>query len=849
MGREDFMNRGSTMQGGQSLEAIINEGLRIALLEKTPDQSLEVLLGYLGKAMDGDRTYIFERNQSGCDDNTYEWVADGIQPEKENLQNVALEVCAEWYRKFSIGENIVVSDLEQLRESNPVLYETLAQQDIHSIVVVPLYDDGKVIGFCGVDNPPADSLDYALNILQLTSHFIISSIRRRNLVRELQDRSYDILRALNVDYLGIYEVDFNTDQCITYRANDRLRILSVNFDDGYHTTMEWYISVCVIPEDQKRLRSMTQKNQVLARLKKKKKFYVRYQVRDNPQGLKNMEIHFSVTGKDENSVIFAFRDVNSVVEQEEKQKQETKRDIENILEGARTGIWTMEMEDGCAPRLYADRTMRELLGVREDIEPEECYQHWFQNIESDYVEMVMEALQEMLKSGRAEVAYPWNHPKRGKIYVRCGGVPDRSFDKPGFCVRGYHQDITETMVMRREHEKTLMESLVKVKQANAAKTEFLAHMSHDIRTPINGILGMLTISEKNPDDPEKQKECREKIRTATEHLLSLMNDVLDISKLESGEITLAEEPFDLRDMLDNCMNIVSPKAEESGIRMEIRGIDIEHSCLIGSPLHLRQIMINVMGNAVKYNRPKGSVYIWVSELPLKVGMANFQFVIEDTGIGMSEEFQKHIFEPFTQEHHGARTNYGGTGLGLSITKKLVDQMGGTIELESQSGVGTQFTITLPLRIDEMKASHSEVQEEEDDEPDDISGMCVLVAEDNELNCEIIQYMLKDAGASVVTAENGQIAADLFAVSEPGSYDCILMDLMMPVMDGITATRVIRSMDRPDARTIPVIALSANSFAEDAKTAEEVGMDEHLTKPVDFKKLFKAMCRLRREAKG
>jgi len=848
MGRGRFMNKGRTMQGGQSLEAIINEGLRIALLEKTPDQSLEVLLGYLGKALDGDRTYIFERNGTGGDDNTYEWVADGIRSEKVNLQNVASEVCESWYRRFRAGESVIVSNLEDIRESEPVLYETLEKQDIHSIVVVPLYDEGEVIGFYGVDNPPAGSLEYATNILQITAHFIVSSVRRRNLIRELQDRSYDILRALNVDYLGIYQVDFNTDQCTTYRANDRLRILSVNFDDGYHTAMEWYISVCVIPEDQKRLRSMTQKNQVLARLKKKKKFYVRYQVRDNPQGLKNMEIHYSVTGKNENSVIFAFRDVNSVVEQEEKQKQETKRDIENILEGARTGIWTMEMEDGCAPRLYADRTMRDLLDVREDIEPEECYQHWFQNIEPDYVEMVMEALQEMLKSGRAEVAYPWNHPERGKIYVRCGGVPDRSFDKPGFCVRGYHQDITETMVMRREHEKTLMESLVKVKQANAAKTEFLAHMSHDIRTPINGILGMLTIAEKNPDDPEKQKECREKIRMATEHLLSLMNDVLEISKLESGEITLAEESFNLRDTLENCMTIVSPKAEEAGIRLEIREIDIKHSDLIGSPLHLRQIMINVVGNAVKYNRPKGSVFIWVNELPSKDGTANFQFVIEDTGIGMSEEFQKHIFEPFTQEHHGARTTYGGTGLGLSITKRLVDQMGGTIELESQPGVGTQFTITLPLKIDDKQDAVPEV-EEEDDEPDDISGMRVLVAEDNELNCEIIQYMLKDAGAAVVTAENGQIAADLFAVSEPGSYDCILMDLMMPVMDGITATRVIRSMDRPDAQSIPVIALSANSFSEDARTAKEVGMDEHLTKPVDFKKLFKVMCRLKREAEG
>jgi len=833
--------QGRMMRSVQNLEAIINEGLRIALLEKTPDQSLEVLLGYLGKALDGERTYIFERNETGGDDNTYEWVASGIRPEKENLQNVRPEVCANWYQRFGVGKHIIIQDLEHTRESDPLMYETLAPQNIHSLVVVPLYDDGRVIGFYGVDNPPAKTLDYASNMLQITAHFIVSSLRRRNLVRELQDRSYDILRSLNVDYLGIYRVDFDTDRCRAYRENERLRCLHADFEDGYQAAIGRYISAYVTPRDQERLRVMTEKSYVLAQLRTKKKFYVRYQVRDNPEGLKNLEVHFSVTGKEENSAIFALRDVNSVVEQEERYKLETRREMEDILEGARTGIWAIELEEGCAPRMYADRTMRMLLGVTEDIGPEECYRHWFKNIDHDYVEMAQESVREMLRSGRAEVVYPWNHPELGKIYIRCGGVPDRGFDKPGVCVRGYHQDITETMVTRREQEKTLMESLVKVKQANLAKTEFLAHMSHDIRTPINGILGMLAISEKNPDDPAQQRECRAKIRTATEHLLSLINDVLEISKLESGETTLVEEPFDLRDTLENCMTIVSPKAEECGIQLEIREIDIQHSSLIGSPLHLRQILVNVIGNAVKYNRPNGSVLIRVKELPFRDGPAEYRFIIEDTGIGMSEEFQKHIFEPFTQESQDARTNYTGTGLGMAITKKLVDQMGGVIELESRPGEGSCFQITLPLQTDEAPAPPFEAQE---DGPGDISGMRVLVVEDVPLNCEIMQYMLEKAGASVVTAENGKIAVDLFADSEPGGFDCILMDLMMPVMDGLAATRAIRGMDRPDAKTVPMIAVTANAFYEDAKMSKEAGLDEHMSKPVNFEKLFKVMYQLK-----
>lgn len=839
--------QGGMVQSVQNLETIINEGLRVALLEKTPDQSLEVLLEYLGKALDGERTYIFEKNESGCDDNTYEWVANGVQPEKENLQNVPPEVCANWYRNFSVGKYIVIKDLEEIRQTDPAQYENLKRQNIHSLVVVPLYDDGKIIGFYGVDNPPVKSLDYTSNMLQITAHFIVSSLRRRDLVRELQKRSYDVLYSLNVDYVGIYQVDFDSDKCEVYRENERLRgDTEIDFKNGYQAAMERYISLYVAPRDQEHLRTMTEKSRVLDQLRSKKKFYIRYQVKDNPQGLKNFEIHFSATGKaaEEHTAVFAFRDVNSVVEQEEKYKLDVKRDIEDILESARTGIWTMELEEGCPPRMYADRTMRALLGVQENIEPEECYRQWFENIEPDYVDIIQEAVQEMLRSGCAEVDYPWNHPELGKIYVRCGGVPDRNFNKPGVCLRGYHQDITETMVMRQEHAKTLMETLMEVKRANSAKAEFLSHMSHDIRTPINGILGMLTILEKNLDDPEKQKDCMKKIRMAAEHLLSLINDVLEISKLESGKSTLVREPFNLRDILENCTNILSPKAEETGIRLEAWKTDIQHGGLIGSPLHLRQILINVMGNAVKYNRPNGSVFLRVEELPAKDGYGEFRFTVEDTGIGMTEDFQKHIFEPFVQEKQDARTNYNGTGLGMTITKNLVDQMGGTIELESRLGAGSRFRISLPFQIDEKQEPLPGKQE--GDESIDISGMRVLVAEDNALNCEIVQYMLEDAGAAVVTAENGKIAVDIFAASEPGTFDCVLMDLMMPVMDGLEAARIIRGMDRPDVKTLPMIALSANSFCEDAITVIDAGMDEHLSKPVDMEKLFKTMRRLKNE---
>ncbi len=840
------LGRYSSMKNVRNLETVINEGLRVALLEETPDQSLEVLLEHLGKALNGERTYIFEQNETGGDDNTYEWVADGIEPEKENLQNVPPEVCASWYRKFSIGKYIVIQNLEEIRETDPLQYENLKRQNVHSLVVVPLYDGKKTIGFYGVDNPPVKSMEYASNMLQTAAYFILSSLKRRNLVRELQKRSYNVLHALSVDYLGIYQVNFDTGECEIYRNSEQMSMdRAVSFEEGYETAMEQYISRYVVSKDQERLRTATKKDYVLAQLKTKKKFYIRYQVNDSSYGLKHLEIHFSATEetKKGNCVIFAQRDVNAVVEQEEKYKLEARKSLEDILEGSRTGIWTIELEEGCPPRMYADRTMRILLGVSDGIEPEECYRHWYENIEPDYVEMVQEAVREILEAGRSEVIYSWNHPELGKIYVRCGGVPDKTFKKPGVCLNGYHQDITETMVTRKKQERAIMELLEKVRWANSAKSEFLSHMSHDLRTPINGILGMLAILEKSQDDPKQQRECREKIRVSTEYLLSLVNNVLQVSNLESGRPSAVEEPFDLQETLENCMMILSAQAKERGIRLELKEVDLQHSRLIGNPLYLKQILTNVIENALKYNRFHGFVSVRVKEKDCQDGTANYWFVIEDNGIGIGEEFKEHIFEPFTQEHQSARTQYNGVGLGMSIVKKLVDQMNGTIEVDSKIGRGSVFQIVLPMQVD--GAWSVKPSDEERELQGDIAGMRVLLVEDNEINCEIVEFLLKEAGVKVVTANDGKAAVDAFLASDPGTFDCVLMDLMMPVMSGYEAARVIRGLDREDAESVPIIALSANAFEEDVAMAKAAGMNAHLAKPVDIGKMFRVISRLRR----
>ena len=384
-----------------------------------------------------------------------------------------------------------------------------------------------------------------------------------------------------------------------------------------------------------------------------------------------------------------------------------------------------------------------------------------------------------------------------------------------------------------------MELLERVRRANSAKSEFLSHMSHDLRTPINGILGMLAILEKSQDDPERQRDCRRKIRVSAEHLLSLVNDVLQVSNLESGKPAAAAEPFDLRTVLEDCVTILSPLAEERDVLLELETSGLRHSRAIGDPLRLKQVLMGVIDNALKYNRPHGSVSVRAEEAAFRDGTVRCRFTIEDTGIGIGEDFKDHIFEPFTQEHQGARTDYNGAGLGMSIVKRLVDQMEGTIEVDSRVGKGSVVRIVLPIRADPAGEARFEEKER-----GDIAGMQVLLAEDNEINCEIVEFMLRDAGAEVVTAKDGKAAVDAFEASASGTFDCILMDLMMPVMSGYEAARVIRGLDRADARSVPIIALSANAFEADIALAKDAGMDAHLAKPVDIHRMFQVMSRLR-----
>ena len=392
----------------------------------------------------------------------------------------------------------------------------------------------------------------------------------------------------------------------------------------------------------------------------------------------------------------------------------------------------------------------------------------------------------------------------------------------------------------REYRAQLKEAARRAESANRAKTQFLQRMSHDIRTPINGIQGMVEIGEYYKDDPEKQSQCRQSIRESARLLLELVNEVLDMGKLESGEIVLEERPFDLIALLDSVGGLPEQSAAARGIRVDRKPWEVQHTALIGSPVYLKRLLMNVYSNAVKYNKDNGSITARCRELRTEGDTAWFEFICADTGIGMSEEFQKYLFEPFAQEHSTARSAYDGTGLGMAIAKALTEKMGGTITFTSREGEGTTFRITLPFRIDTAGALPQQPAAEPE-VSDALRGMRILLAEDNELNMEIAEFMLQSAGAEVTEARDGREAVELFRASPPGHFDAVLMDVMMPVLDGYQATGIIRASDRPDAG-VPIIAMTANAFVEDRQRAREAGMTEHLAKPLDRAVLVRTLQR-------
>lgn len=505
-------------------------------------------------------------------------------------------------------------------------------------------------------------------------------------------------------------------------------------------------------------------------------------------------------------------------------------DTNSIIANAGFGTWYITLAEKQKPKMFANPMMQEALGIEgKNLTEEEIYEFWHSRILEEELPSVEASVQEMLEGKVSENTYRWEHPEKGIIYVRCGGAAYKMEGKKQI-LGGYHGDVTKLVLEERNRQQELKKAKEAAERANVAKTSFLSRMSHDIRTPLNGIIGLLKIDEQHADNRELVDANREKIRVSADHLQSLINDVLQMSKLENGEFNLEYEAMDLNQLSRDVLTIVEMRAAEAGITLEYGkdSDEVKYPYVYGSALHLRQIFVNVYSNAIKYNHVGGRIMTHFKLLGQEGDQVRYEWQISDTGIGMKPEFLEHIFEPFAQERTDARSIYRGTGLGMSIVKSLIDRMGGTIEVTSEEGVGSTFRIKLSFRI---AAKEELIEKKERLKEGSVEGLHLLMAEDNELNAEIAKLQLEEAGAEVTVVKDGQKAVELFEKLPAATFDAILMDIMMPVMDGLSATRAIRALEREDAGEIPIIAMTANAFEEDEKKSLEAGMNAHLSKPL------------------
>ena len=557
------------------------------------------------------------------------------------------------------------------------------------------------------------------------------------------------------------------------------------------------------------------------------------------------------------------------LEQEERRleleysKQEL-ADTDTIMADAGFGMWHMTLEEGKPSRLRANAKMKELLGIAgKDLTEEEIYDAWYSHVPESERPGVKTRIEEMLSGKLSECINLWIHPDGHEMYTRFGGtvVADENGRQS---LRGYYSDVTETVREDRAQRDALADALIAAENANKAKTAFLNSVSHDIRTPMNAIVGFTALATSHIDQKDLVQDYLSKITVSSQHLLSLINDVLDMSRIESGKMTLDESPVHLPDLIHDLRTIIHANVNAKQLNLNIDTQDVVNEDIITDKLRLNQVFLNILSNAIKFTPNGGAISFLVTEKPSPIPEHGvFEFRIKDTGIGMSKDFQKTIFEAFTREKTSTVSGIQGTGLGMAIIKSIVDMMGGTISVSSEEGKGTEFIVTIPCRLNK-EAVHEEgiigLQglralaayddtlfqagiEEKEEKPVDFSGMRILLAEDNEMNQLIAQAILTEAGLEVEIAGNGEEAVRMMREAPAGTYNIILMDIQMPIMDGYKAARLIRGLEDKAKAEIPIVAVTANAFEEDRKLALEAGMNGHLAKPYDIPKMMETLKQL------
>ena len=668
---------------------------------------------------------------------------------------------------------------------------------------------------------------------------------------QMDDRRY-IVGKLFQEYVSVYQIELNTGEYEVLRLDENTNAKKV-VDSATHPFADFdeyvveYAETFILEEDRAEFLEWLSCKNMKRQLKKNEKATFYYQS-VSKQGEHRFYEAYAVRGSvdDENfNIILAFRNIDSILYKE----RATQEKLQRALEEAQV---SNEIISAIA------KTYQYISRI--DIQAD-----YFEEITNqDKIDMNFNRAG-ILSKGNEKVCRKLVAPEYQKAFMAFTDLTtlpkrmkneetiaieyqmkDGNWHKLRFIEKKRDADGNLTHVLcairsisdTKRREQRLLYQIAEAKKENALKTRFLSNMSHDIRTPMNGIMGMLDLANRYPDDLEMQQKCRDQIMAASKYLVSLVNDILDMSKLEADDAIEQEITFDLTDVLHRANTEKQIQATSKGIDYVVDWdrAEIKHMYLSGNPIYLEKLLAAVSDNAVKFTKPGGSIHVWCNEQSAHDDIVIYEFGCSDNGIGMDESFIGRAFDMFTQENETSRTQYEGAGLGLAIAKKIAERLGGTIKLTSKKDVGTTVIMTIPFHIGQPET----IGEKVDYEGVSVEGLRVLVVEDNELNMEIAQFILENNHIQVECAWDGVEAVQKFETTEPGYYDAIYMDIMMPNLNGWDATRKIRSMKRPDALSVPIIAMSANAFVEDIINSRISGMNEHLTKPLDEEKLIHAL---------
>ena len=805
--------------------------------EKQLDNMIPSILKSIGKYTAADRAYVFEWNSEKKESfkNTFEWCAAGIEPQIQNLQEVPVCLMQNWVETFIQKKNIIIYDLEEIAKETPQEYEILKPQNIHSLIAVPIYTNHKFIGFIGLDNPDLNQDRMSMNLLSDVGCHLGSVRENLRMMRELMIKNR-ILSGLSRDYRTAFVLNLDTDEYEFVFNQETNHAQKHEEFKAFSDYVDAYASAFALPEFRDVMRRELDSNEIKKHFETEDEYHFSFETSPNAAGLSCFQAHIVKEYEEGSHFAFlGFRSIDEIVQKErfykdalQKVNQALQHQLDMITSALPGGV-KISNDDPEYSFKYVSEHFAQMLGYDT---PEELMEASGGTIAAlahpdDLEQGIAQALEQYSKADHYEITYRMKCKNGSWKYIEDRGHKIR---KPDGVIEHWNLILDQNELV----EKTI--ALESEKKANQSKSDFLSRMSHDMRTPLNGIIGLMDICMKHPEDRILVDSSRLKARVAADHLLSLINDTLELSKLESEEAKLAKEDFYLPELIHEVETIAQMRADEECIT--IRFMDDPYSIpypnLIGSSLHVKQIFLNLITNSIKYNRKNGSVDCYLKEEKESDERVLVDVTIKDTGIGMSEDFLKNIFQPFVQADQGARSQYKGTGLGMAIVKELLERMGGTIQIDSVENQGTTIHVVIPFEIAEESAA---VQEMSELPKENLSGRRILLVEDNELNREIAAFLLKDEGISVTEAEDGQQALECFLKMPEGYYDAVLMDIMMPVMDGYQATRAIRGSGKKDAEMIPIIAMTANAFAEDKRKTMEAGMDAHLSKPINVPELM------------